>query len=77
MCGAIVYNYNISSIPPTDPGLVKPSSTADILFLVFHRGSALYSPTDTISKDIDFQTLYDKFTNLLRSIGPWGEWFSG
>lgn len=52
-------------LPPTDHGgLVKPSS-ADILFLVFHGGSALDSRKDTISKDIDFQTLHDNFTNLL------------
>ncbi len=52
-----------SKSSPTEYG--KPSSRANILFLVFHGGSPLDSRRDSVSKDIDFQTLSNNFSTIL------------
>ena len=51
----------------THPDLPVPGSkTVDILFLVFHGGSALDARKDQIGKAIDFQTLSDNMRSIIE-----------
>jgi len=57
--------YIHTMLLPIESSGVKPSSTADILFLVFHGGSALDARKDQIGKDIDFQTISSSFKSII------------
>ena len=54
----------LPSLTPSPDQSVKSSPTADVLFLVFHGGSALDARKDQIGKDIDFQTLSSNFQSI-------------